>query len=41
MIKHIILWKLKETLTEEEKTAARAECIQVMKDTLEAEVQKL
>ncbi|MBP3294188.1 MAG: Dabb family protein, partial [Clostridia bacterium] len=25
MVKHIILWKLKETLTEEEKTAARAE----------------
>ena len=25
MIKHIILWKLKETLSEEEKTAARAE----------------
>ena len=25
MIKHIILWKLKESLTEEEKTAARAE----------------
>ncbi|MBQ4354138.1 MAG: Dabb family protein [Clostridia bacterium] len=25
MVKHIILWKLKETLTEEEKTTARAE----------------
>ncbi|MBQ2725362.1 MAG: Dabb family protein [Clostridia bacterium] len=25
MVKHIILWKLKESLTEEEKTAARAE----------------
>lgn len=25
MVKHIILWKLKETLTEDEKTAARAE----------------
>ncbi|MBP3292504.1 MAG: Dabb family protein [Clostridia bacterium] len=25
MVKHIILWKLKETLSEEEKTAARAE----------------
>lgn len=25
MIKHIILWKLKESLSEEEKTAARAE----------------
>lgn len=25
MIKHIILWKLKETLSEEEKTEARAE----------------
>ena len=25
MIKHIILWKLKETLTEEEKAEARAE----------------
>jgi len=25
MVKHIILWKLKETLSEEEKAAARAE----------------
>ena len=25
MVKHIILWKLKESLNEEEKTAARAE----------------
>ncbi len=25
MVKHIILWKLKETMTEEEKSAARAE----------------
>ena len=25
MVKHIILWKLKESLTEEEKTVARAE----------------
>ena len=25
MVKHIILWKLKESLSEEEKTAARAE----------------
>ena len=25
MVKHIILWKLKESLTEEEKTAVRAE----------------
>ncbi|MBQ4096755.1 MAG: Dabb family protein [Clostridia bacterium] len=25
MVKHIILWKLKESLTDEEKTAARAE----------------
>jgi len=25
MVKHIILWKLKESLTEDEKTAARAE----------------
>lgn len=25
MVKHIILWKLKESLTEEEKSAARAE----------------
>jgi len=25
MVKHIILWKLKESLTEEEKTAAREE----------------
>lgn len=25
MVKHIILWKLNESLTEEEKTAARAE----------------
>jgi len=25
MIKHIILWKLKETMSEEEKSAARAE----------------
>ena len=25
MVRHIILWKLKETMTEEEKAAARAE----------------